>query len=391
MPSRNKVRAGRPLEAVRVLMPAGSDRACALRDRLLAQISAVGPMSVADYMRAALYDPDYGYYVSQSPIGAPQKTGGDFVTAPEISQMFGELLGLWSVQSWADAGAPSEIVFGELGPGRGVLMADALWACRVAPQFRAAARVHLVEVNPLLKTAQMERLKDVPRVAWDNSLADLPSGPSVILANEFLDCMPIRQFVRAPDGWRERLVGVEDGKLAFGLGGIVNPARLSQSAEGAAALKAAQPGAVFELAPELGGFVDLLAARLHAAPGRALFIDYGGDGLEFGDTLQALRRHKKCDPLAEPGAADLTAHVDFRALGDLARAAGLEVAGPIKQGAFLRALGVEARAQILQSANPHRHDEIAKALHRLTAPDQMGDLFKVMCLSSPGLPPAAGL
>ena len=371
-------------------MVAPMDRAGALRDRLLAQISAAGPISVADYMRAALYDPECGYYIAQAPIGAPQKTGGDFVTAPEISQMFGELLGLWSVQAWADFGAPSEIVFGELGPGRGVLMADALWACRIAPQFRAAAHVHLVEVNPILKAAQMERLKDVPRVAWKASLEALPAGPSVILANEFLDCMPIRQFARAPDGWRERLVGAADGQLAFGLGAPVQLAQLTISADGIAALAKAPDGAVYEFAPELPGFVDALAARLHAAPGRALFVDYGGDGLEFGDTLQALRRHKKCDPLAEPGAIDLTAHVDFRALADLGRAAGLDVAGPLTQGAFLRALGIEARAQTLQSANPHRREEIDKALHRLIALNQMGELFKVMCLSSPGLPPAAG-
>lgn len=371
-------------------MPAVQERAGVLRDRLLSRISAAGPMSVADYMRAALYDPDHGYYIAQAPIGAPQKTGGDFVTAPEISQMFGELLGLWSVQAWADCGAPQDIIFGELGPGRGVLMQDALWACRVAPQFRAAARVHMVEVNPILKTAQMERLKDVPRVEWKASLQELPAGPSVILANEFLDCMPIRQFVRAPDGWRERLVGAAEGQLAFGLGAAVKLPQLAVSKDGAAALAKAPEGAVYEFAPELTGFVDALAARLHAAPGRALFVDYGGDGLEFGDTLQALRRHKKCDPLAEPGAADLTAHVDFRALADLATAAGLDVAGPMTQSAFLRALGVEARAQTLQSANPHRKDEIDKALHRLTAPNQMGELFKVICLSSPGLPPAAG-
>jgi SAM-dependent MidA family methyltransferase len=371
-------------------MPAVQERAGVLRERLLARISAAGPISVADYMRAALYDPECGYYIAQAPIGAPQKTGGDFVTAPEISQMFGELLGLWSVQSWADVGAPQEIVLGELGPGRGVLMQDALWACRVAPQFRSAARVHLVEVNPILKAAQMERLKDVPHVAWNASLQELPAGPCVILANEFLDCMPIRQFVRAPDGWRERLVGAAEGQLAFGLGAVVKPTQLAASAAGRAALEKAPEGAVYEFAPELAGFIDALAARLHAAPGRALFVDYGGDGLEFGDTLQALRRHKKCDALAEPGAADLTAHVDFRALSDLARAAGLDVAGPATQSAFLRALGVEARAQTLQSANPHRKDEIDKALHRLTAPNQMGDLFKVICLSSPGLPPAAG-
>ncbi|MET0546889.1 MAG: SAM-dependent methyltransferase [Caulobacterales bacterium] len=361
-----------------------------LRHRLIAQISAAGPMSVADFMRAALYDPEDGYYVAKSPIGAPVKHGGDFITAPEVSQMFGELLGLWAVQAWADSGAPDEVVFAELGPGRGVLMADALWACRVAPQFRAAARVHLVELNSNLKAAQMERLKDVPHISWLADFEQLPPGSSVILANEFLDCFPIRQFARAADGWRERLIGADAEALQFGLGPIVKPQQLASGADELRALKAAPEGAVYEVAPGFAAFVDALARRLLAAPGRALFVDYGGDGLEFGDTLQALKRHKKCDPLLEPGCADLTAHVDFRALCSLARGHGLEVAGPMSQGAFLHALGIGARAQVLIDANPHRKDEITKALERLTGDNQMGRLFKAVCISSPGLPAAAG-
>jgi NADH dehydrogenase [ubiquinone] 1 alpha subcomplex assembly factor 7 len=330
-------------------------------------------------MAACLFDPAHGYYATRPRLGAD----GDFITAPELSQMFGELIGAWCAHEWAALGAPEAFHLIELGPGGGALMSDVLRAGRAAPGFLDAARIHLVETSAPLRAAQAERLAGVD-IAWRERLDDVPQGACLIVANEFLDCLPIRQFVRKEDGFRERLVGVDaGGGLALGLG-----ARLPQApVAGDATLPV---GAVLEFAPALPAFVEQLAERLRAAPGRALFIDYGYAEPEGADTLQALRGHRKEPPLAAPGEADLTAHVDFGALVRMARAAGLDAAGPLSQGAFLASLGLGARAATLARANPLRTERISREVARLTGEAEMGALFKATCLSSPGLAPPAG-
>ena len=351
-----------------------------LARRLEHEIAAGGPISVAAFMRAALYDPQHGYYATHAALGAD----GDFTTAPEVSQIFGELIGLWLVQVWLDLGAPAPFQLVELGPGRGFLMADALRAARVRPAFLKAAQITLVEINPALRDAQRARLGDYA-IAHVSRLEEAPEGPMLLIANEFLDCLPIRQFVRAAGGWREKLVGLNaQGRLCFGLSEPLDPSPPHSGAAGA------PEGAVAEVAPELPSLVATLARRLHASPGRALFIDYGYARPEGADTLQALSRHQKVDPLAAPGEADLTAHVDFAALGALAREAGLRVDGPARQGDFLTGLGAPARLAALCSAHPDRAAMLKAGLDRLVAPDQMGDLFLAMAIGSPGAPPAPG-
>ncbi|MGE3302230.1 MAG: class I SAM-dependent methyltransferase [Hyphomonadaceae bacterium] len=329
-------------------------------------------------MTFCLHDPEAGYYATRPALGAD----GDFITAPETSQMFGELIGLWCAQSWLDMGSPDAFTLIECGPGRGLMMADALRAARALPAFEAAARVLLVEPSVRLRAAQAETLGD--RVAWIARIEDAPAGPAIVLGNEFLDCLPIRQCIRTESGWRERLVGAgEDGGLAFGLAPAAAPEALIP-----AALRDAPIGSVAEQCAALESIVAALAAR--GGPLRALFIDYGSAETTGGNTFQAVRAHASADPLDDPGGADLTAHVDFPRLAALARAAGLDVTSPIAQGDFLRALGIEARAAALAQARPGKGDVIQRQLQRLIAPEQMGGLFRAICLSSPGLPqPAA--
>jgi NADH dehydrogenase [ubiquinone] 1 alpha subcomplex assembly factor 7 len=344
-----------------------------LRERLFEHIRENGPMTVADFMAACLHDPEHGYYAARPAMGGE---GADFLTAPEASQMFGELIGLWCAHEWDALGKPAFNLI-ELGPGRGVLMQDILRATRRVEGFHEAAAVVLVETSPVLRDAQAERVADAE---WTLRLEDAPPGPSLIIANEFLDCMPIRQFVRGEDGWHEKLVGLgETEELVFGLSAAL-PAPESED----------EVGAVREIATGLESLVYELERRLHEAPGRALFIDYGYVEPEGADTLQALSKHKKVDPLAAPGEADLTAHVDFARLARLAREAGLGVDGPAGQGAFLRGLGIEFRAEALSRANPEHAERLGRELRRLTHAEEMGALFKVICLSSPNLPPPAG-
>jgi NADH dehydrogenase [ubiquinone] 1 alpha subcomplex assembly factor 7 len=353
-----------------------------LTAKLKGLIAQAGPLSVADYMAACLYDPAHGYYTANAKLGAD----GDFITAPEVSQVFGELLGLWAVQTWLELDRPDPFHLIELGPGRGVLMHDALRATRVAPGFLQAVRVWMVEVSPSLRAAQQHALaQSGASVCWVDDIRAIPMGPGVTLGNEFLDCLPIRQYVRADGRWRERRVGLSDGELAFGLG-----APLPDLAEAPPTLADAPEGAIAEIAPGLPAFVDAVAARLQAAPGRALMVDYGAAFPNGADTLQALRAHTKQHPLEAPGAADLTAHVDFAALSRLARASGLQVAGPLAQGRFLNALGAGPRFSALAQARPDQQEKLGRQYNRLTAPDQMGDLFLALCLSTRGLPAPAG-
>lgn len=344
-----------------------------LKDRLVEHIQENGPMTVAEYMAACLYDPEDGYYATRPAIGGDS---ADFLTAPEASQMFGELIGLWCAHEWDALGKPAFNLI-ELGPGRGVLMQDMLRATQKLDGFRDAASVVLVETSAPLREAQAERVDDVD---WALRLEDAPPGPSLIVANEFLDCMPVRQFLRGEDGWHEKLVGADEaGKLIFGLSAAVGAPESDD-----------EVGAVREIAPALESFVYELERRLHDAPGRALFIDYGYVRPEGADTLQALRNHKHVDPLEAPGEADLTAHVDFARLASLAEDAQLEVHGPITQGQFLRGLGIEFRADTLSKANPQHGQRLKRELKRLTHAEEMGALFKVICISSPNLPAPAG-
>jgi len=316
-------------------------------------------MSVADYMTACLHDPDHGYYATRPGLGAD----GDFITAPHVSQMFGELLGLWAAEVWTRLGRPARVRLAELGPGDGTMIGDVLRAARTAPGFLEAAEVWLVETSEPLRAAQAAA---APTARWVRSVAELPTdAPVIILANEFLDCLPIRQWVRGDLDWMERRVGLgSDGALAFLAGGDVR-----------------------ESSEALVGLGQAVGALVTRASGAALFIDYGRDAPGEGDTLQALRGHARENPLANPGVADLTAHVDFPAF--LAAAAGAgALASPIRgQGDFLRALGVETRAAVLVRARPDRAGVIARQLDRLVAPDQMGVLFKAACVHSPGLAP----
>jgi len=345
-----------------------------LKDKLVEHIRENGPLTVAEFMAACLYDPEHGYYTARPAIGGE---GADFLTAPEASQMFGELIGLWCAHEWALMGKPAFNLV-ELGPGRGVLMADVLRATQKIDGFHDAASVILVEMSAPLREAQGQR---VPNAEWALRLEDAPPGPSLIIANEFLDCLPIRQFVAGEDGWHEKLIGLDDAdNLAFGLSAAI-PAPNSED----------EPGTVREIAPGLDALVYELERRLHDAPGRALFIDYGYLRPEGADTLQALSRHTKVHPLEAPGEADLTAHVNFAHLAHLALAADLAIAGPATQGDFLRALGIEVRAEALARANPEHAERLARELRRLTHADEMGALFKAMCLSSPSLPRPAGL
>ncbi|MFM1977285.1 MAG: hypothetical protein RL145_2131 [Pseudomonadota bacterium] len=335
-------------------------------------IEAFGPISVDAFMAHALYDPQAGYYATRLPLGSR----GDFTTSPEISQIFGELVGLWVAQSWLDLGSPSPFHLIELGPGRGTLMADMLRVCQRVPGFMAAMQLHLVETNPGLRDAQSAALGVIP-ARWYDRLADVPQGDSFIIANEFLDCLPVRQFVRGEQGWHEKLVGLDvEGRLTFGLGPVLPE-------EPSCAVPNDPVGAVRELAPGLPALVETMAERLRTGCGRALVIDYGDVRGQAGDSFQALFRHQKTHPLDHVGEADLTAHVDFNALISLAKANGLNTSGPVSQREFLLSLGIEARRDALIRANPHCESDLTRSVERLIGEAHMGGLFHVAALESP--------
>jgi SAM-dependent MidA family methyltransferase len=343
-----------------------------LKERLKAEIAASGPIPVAEYRVRCLHDATDGYYATRPALGG----GGDFVTAPMVSQMFGELLGLWCVESWTRLGKPEQFRLVEMGPGDGTLMSDLLRAVRLAPDFLAAADLWLVETSEPLKTAQAEKLA-ASDASWTDSLDGVPGGaPLILLANELFDCLPARQFVQTPGGWVERLVGLTpDGELTFGLA----PSEHGAAPEGGAL--------ILEVSPAQDALAAGIAARVAADGGAALVIDYGRDKAEFGDTLQALKGHEKVESLEYPGESDLTVHVDFPSLLAAAVEAGAEIAGPMPQGLFLGRLGIQQRAEALIAARPDRSMVIGRQLARLVAPDQMGELFKVACIHQPGFEP----
>jgi NADH dehydrogenase [ubiquinone] 1 alpha subcomplex assembly factor 7 len=342
-----------------------------LKDRLIAQIAQSGPMTVAQYMTACLYDPQDGYYATRPALGAE----GDFITAPLVSQMFGELIGLWAVETWRAMGAPNPFHLVEAGPGDGTLMSDILRAVRLMPPFIEAAQLWLVEVSDPLMARQRTALEDAPlKAVWIPDIGSLPSGvPVILIANELLDCLPARQFVQKADGgWVEKLVGLDaDGHLTFAL-----------------SAPAPEGGMVLEISAAQEAFGTELGAILALEGGAALLIDYGRDQPGFGDTFQALSSHDKVDPLAAPGEADLTVHADFPTVLAAAEQAGCAVA-IAPQGMFLKRLGIEHRAAALARAKPERGEVLQRQMNRLIAPDQMGDLFKVATLYKEGqsLPP----
>ncbi|HEV2549338.1 MAG TPA: SAM-dependent methyltransferase [Stellaceae bacterium] len=353
--------------------------------RLLARrIRATGPLSIAEYMTEALHHPTLGYYARRDPIGR----AGDFITAPEVSQIFGELLGLWCADVWERMGRPDPVILAELGPGHGSLMADALRALRVAPHFRRALRLHLVEASAMLRRRQAEKLGGAEPV-WHDDLTRLPDGPLILIANEFLDALPIRQFVRGASGWHERrVVLAEDGeRLAF----AVDSAPSLAPALAPPALQSAPPGSIWEICPAATTMGATPGARLKGQGGVALFIDYGYVANAGGDTLQALKQHRRHDVLADPGDADLTAHVDFAAVAAAAVQAGARAFGPVSQAAFLRALGAKERAaQLRKQATPAQAAAIESGCRRLLDENEMGTLFKALAIVDPKLGVPAG-
>ena len=354
-----------------------------LGERLQQLIRAHGPISVADYMADALFHPNDGYYMSQSPIGAR----GDFTTAPEVSQIFGELIGLWLVHAWTELGEPDLFTLVELGPGRGVMMQDILRAGAVRPGFLAAARVELVEQSGRLRHEQQKRLRDAPApVDWKDDFSETSDGPVLIVANELFDCLPIRQFEMTAAGWRERMVNLsEDGRgLAFTTA-FAPPFDMGPAPEGAA------PGDVFERCEPAEALAEALARRLIENPGRALIIDYGHVRAGLGDTLQAVRGHKPWPPLAAPGLADITAHVNFERLVHVAFDAGAAAHGPVSQATLLDRLGLALRVERLCAGKSDEEKrEIEAGAFRIAAASEMGELFKAIALSSPALPPPVG-
>jgi NADH dehydrogenase [ubiquinone] 1 alpha subcomplex assembly factor 7 len=349
--------------------------------RLERRIAAEGPISVEVFMEACLLDAAAGAYTARQPIGA----NGDFITAPEISQIFGELIGLWAVAVWRDMGEPEAVTIAELGPGRGTLMADALRAARVAPKFLAGLSVALIERSPVLTALQRDTLRGAPPpVGWYVTLDEVAGGPLIVIANEFIDALPIRQFVRRSGAWYERVVTTSAKGFAFTASERAAGDEDAPEETG----RAAREGAVAETRPAASMLLRELASRAAGAPLAALIIDYGHDESGYGDTLQAVRAHRYAELLATPGEADLSAHVDFAALKRSAEALGLKSYGPLPQGAFLLKLGLgERRDQLLATATEGQRAEIISGAARLADPQQMGVLFKVLALTSTGLPP----
>ncbi|HWV51909.1 class I SAM-dependent methyltransferase [Pseudorhodoplanes sp.] len=348
-------------------------------------IAVSGPMPVARYMALCLAHPQYGYYVTRDPFGA----GGDFTTAPEVSQIFGELLGLWALSVWRMLDEPEAVNLIELGPGRGTMMRDALRAAKVLPKFREALSVHMVEISPTLEQLQRNTLSDVDvPVSWHRNLLDVPEGPTIILANEYLDALPVHQVVKQADGWHERVIGLNaNGDFALGLA----PDPLPQFDRFMPKkIKEAAVGAIFEWRNDIHAF-DI--ARRVRKDGAALFIDYGHVESDLGETLQSVNEHAFADPLSAPGLADITAHVDFFIFGQAAEGMGAAVHGPVTQAKFLRELGIEARADALRKgATAEQGEAITSGVARLTEGGRtgMGELFKVMAITDPKLGPLPG-
>ncbi|MCC0064570.1 MAG: SAM-dependent methyltransferase [Defluviimonas sp.] len=351
-----------------------------LGEDIARRIAQDGPMPISDYMAECLMHPRHGYYATRDPFGA----AGDFTTAPEISQIFGEMIGLCLAQAWSDQGAPTDFVLAELGPGRGTLMADILRVAERLPAMATAAEVHLVETSPALRKRQGETLAGRAPV-WHDSVAGLPEAPLFLVANEFFDALPIRQFQRQPAGWSERQVGLGDGALRPGLAPATSLPFLDRR------LADTAPGEIVEICPALPAIAGEIGRRIATHGGVAIVIDYGG-WRSRGDTFQALKDHRPVDPFATPGEADLTAHVDFEPLAAAFRAAGARASALVPQGVFLERLGITGRARRLARGLAGEALASHVAAHRrLTHPAEMGELFKVLACYPSGQATPAGL
>lgn len=349
-----------------------------LETLIRSRITADGPMPVSEYMDLALGHPKYGYYKKGDPFGAD----GDFTTAPEISQVFGELIGLWAAVTWQQMGSPEKTLIIECGPGRGTLMKDALRAFASIPIFDGTIEIHLIETSETLRAFQADALSAY-RVTWHDSIDTIPKGHSILIANEFFDALPVRQLIKELHGWSERCVALSDGELSF--------EAQSLEEEPIGMPRNANVGDIYEFCPSAITFVDQIAARLLRHPGAALILDYGYESAMPGDSLQAVRHHAFTDPLRDPGNVDLTAHVDFGALAARAAHTGCSVFGPVSQATFLKTLGIMERTKILlANALPNQAGDLHAATQRLIDPLAMGGLFKVMTISHPGAAAPAG-
>jgi len=356
-----------------------------LQSEISKLIKSSGPMPVWRYMELCLMHPEHGYYVSRDPLGRE----GDFITSPEVSQMFGELLGLWAASVWKAMGSPPLLRLVELGPGHGTMMADALRALRVLPPLYQSLSVHLVEINPVLRDKQKTTLSGSRSAAWHETIDDVPDGPAVIFANEYFDVLPIHQMVKRENGWHERTIELDsDGKVVFGTAPEPTP-RFEVLLP--PLIRAAPLGAIFEWRPDTE--IMKIANRMRDQGGAALIIDYGHLRSDAGDTFQAIARHSFADPLKNPGQTDLTAHVDFQSLVRAAEDLGARVHGPVTQGEFLKRLGIETRATtLIAKAAPEIAEDIDGAMKRLVGGGRtgMGEMFKVLAVSQPDLASLAG-
>ena len=349
-----------------------------LLNHIKSRIVSEGPISVSDYMEEALFNPKYGYYMTGDPLGKQ----GDFITAPEISQMFGELIGLWCAVIWEEMGSPKKINLIEMGPGRGTLMADALRAISSVPRLSAAINIHIVETSPSLQRRQKRNLKTLSfNIEWHENFQDVPAGPLILIANEMFDVLPIRQFVKSTSSWVERKVGCNGlGELAW----VLDQSCLISDNLIPPQLMRSKLGSTFELGKIAVDLVSNITRSVVKYGGAALIIDYGYLKSGVGDTLQAVKNHSYADILSEPGKSDLTAHVDFECLAKNARTIGGVVCGPVTQRDFLRRLGIESRAaQLKNSASTRQKSEVLTGLNRLIGTDEMGNLCKVMAIVHP--------
>jgi SAM-dependent MidA family methyltransferase len=346
--------------------------------RIAALIASQGPISIAQFMTLALHDPLNGYYATRDPLGV----AGDFITAPEVSQMFGELLGLWLAQSWHEQGKPARPRLVELGPGRGTLMRDALRAMKLMPEFRDQLEVVLVEMSPALRHVQEATLKDCGvTLRWVESFGSIAADrPLFLVANEFFDALPIRQYVRTERGWCERMVTADtDGALAFALTPVTTDAVPADRAE-------APLGGVYEACPAGEALAESIAHVIAAQGGAALIVDYGYEEIGFGETLQAVSSHSFDGVLNQPGDSDLSAHVDFAALAEAAVRGGADAWGAVEQAALLTDLGIEQRALRLAHGDDEKTKMLKAQVARLTDLDQMGELFKAIAIVPAGTP-----
>jgi SAM-dependent MidA family methyltransferase len=347
-----------------------------LKARMLRQIARSGPIPLPDYWAQCLFDPEHGYYTTGYPIGAE----GDFITAPEVSQMFGEVIAAWWLATVRQNGL-RDIALVEIGPGRGTLMFDMLRTLgKLAPELKETMSVHMVEVSPRLTGLQREKLAGSGfRINWHQSLETLPIMPLGIIANELFDAIPIRSFVKHDGNWYEQAIGADTAEN-FAFHSMPASLNLSDLPVGH---DAKADGSIFEYAPAREAMIQQIACQISQSGGFGLFVDYGHAQSSFGDTLQAIKKHAFANPLEDPGDADLTSHVDFEALANAARREGANVSAVLEQGNFLKRLGIVERTEQLSNAKPPSRNAIETACERLTGEDQMGSLFKVMGIAAP--------